>query len=90
MLWVTFQMWMECFWLKHNRYIDPQPAMYPRFSHWFPEALAPQCPLHQLEHLLILFLDLLLQSYELHLPLVTFPLSDDRSLATLFKTFIHS
>ena len=34
-------MWMKCFWLKHNRYIDPQPAMYPRCSHWFPEALAP-------------------------------------------------
>ena len=26
---------------RSNRYIDPQPAMYPTCSHWFPEALAP-------------------------------------------------
>ena len=38
---VTFQMYPRCNWWIHWGKNDPEPAMYPGCSHWFPGHLAP-------------------------------------------------
>ena len=38
---VTFQMCFKCNWWIHWGKSDPEPAIYPRCSHWFPGHLAP-------------------------------------------------
>jgi len=46
---VTFQMCSKCNWWIHWGKSDPEPAIYPRCSHWFPGHLAPSDyhqPLH--------------------------------------------
>ena len=37
----TFQMCSKCNWWIHWGKSDPEPAIYPRCSHWFPGHLAP-------------------------------------------------
>ena len=38
---VTFQMYPRCVWWIHWGENNPEPAMYPGCSHWFPGHLAP-------------------------------------------------
>jgi len=38
---VTFQMYPRCDWWIHWGENDPEPAMFPQFSHWFPGHLTP-------------------------------------------------
>ena len=38
---VTFQMYPKCDWWLHWGESDPEPAIYPRCSHWFPGHLTP-------------------------------------------------